>query len=92
MTTWSQPSSPGFPPAGYAGRRLHESFDSNEPITSETALQLIDFHPGILSTIAVAFRERMLQNEAKRSDSVNYALEFPVSFTGKEAVVGFFTL
>ncbi|KAF9364118.1 RHO1 GDP-GTP exchange protein 2 [Mortierella sp. NVP85] len=86
MTTWSQPSSPGFPPTAYAGRRLHESFDSNEPITSETALQLIDFHPGILSTIAVAFREKMLQNEAKRSDSVNYALEFPVSFTGKEAV------
>lgn len=85
-TTWSQPSSPGFPPVNY-GRRLHESFDSAEPtITSEAALQLLDFHPGILSTIAVAFREKMLQNEVKRLESANYGLEFPVTFTGKEAV------
>jgi hypothetical protein len=50
---------------------------------------LIDFNPGILSTIAVAFRQRMLENESKRKESASYGLEFPVTFTGKEAVVCF---
>ncbi|KAG0365117.1 RHO1 GDP-GTP exchange protein 2, partial [Gamsiella multidivaricata] len=79
-TTWSQPSSPGFPPASYLGE------GSEATHLSEAALHLIDFNPGILSTIAVAFREKMLQNEAKRVESANYGLEFPVTFTGKEAV------
>ncbi|KAF9398103.1 RHO1 GDP-GTP exchange protein 2 [Mortierella sp. AD011] len=56
------------------------------PSASTKAQLLIDFNPGILSTIAVAFRQRMLDNEAKRSESTNYGLEFPVTFTGKEAV------
>lgn len=54
---------------------------------SEAGRLLIDFNPGLLSTIAVAFREKMLQNEAKRLESANYGLEFPVTFTGKETVV-----
>ncbi|KAF9918737.1 RHO1 GDP-GTP exchange protein 2, partial [Lobosporangium transversale] len=87
QTTWSQPSSPGFPPPSYLGQYgLQESFDDNESSISEAARLLIDFNPGILSTIAVAFREKMLQNESKRLESVNYGLEFPVTFTGKEAV------
>ncbi|KAI1316398.1 RHO1 GDP-GTP exchange protein 2 [Mortierella claussenii] len=89
QTTWSQPSSPGFPPSSYPGQHggLHESFEGNEsPVLSEAAMQLIDFNPGILSTIAVAFREKMLQSESKRLESVTYGLEFPVIFTGKEAV------
>ncbi|KAG0272112.1 hypothetical protein BGZ95_012155 [Linnemannia exigua] len=47
---------------------------------------LIDFNPGILSTLAVAFRQKMLENEYKRKESESYGLEFPVTFTGKEAV------
>ncbi|KAF9900759.1 hypothetical protein EC991_006914 [Linnemannia zychae] len=47
---------------------------------------LIDFNPGILSTLAVAFRQEMLENESKRKESESYGLEFPVTFTGKEAV------
>ncbi|KAF9903889.1 RHO1 GDP-GTP exchange protein 2 [Linnemannia zychae] len=85
-TSWSQPSSPGFPPQSFNGH-LHESIESNEPVyISEAAHQLIDFNPSILSTIAVAFREKMLQNESKRLESVNYDLEFPCTFTGKETV------
>ncbi|KAF8924113.1 RHO1 GDP-GTP exchange protein 2 [Dissophora ornata] len=82
-TSWSQPSSPGFPPASYTG----QGGEGGEPAyLSEAALKLIDFNPGILSTIAVAFREKMLQNESKRLESATYRLEFPVTFTGKEAV------
>ncbi|KAF9318836.1 RHO1 GDP-GTP exchange protein 2 [Podila horticola] len=85
-TSWSQPSSPGFPPSPYIAHNnsIHDVDD--EAYLSEAARLLVDFHPGILSTIAVAFREKMLQNEAKRLDSVNYGLEFPVTFTGKETV------
>ncbi|KAG0201531.1 RHO1 GDP-GTP exchange protein 2 [Mortierella sp. GBA30] len=87
-TSWSQPSSPGFPPSIYRGSHgLQEPGDSNDSAClSDTALLLLDFNPGILSTIAVAFREKMLQNEAKRLESANYGLEFPVTFTGKETV------
>ncbi|KAF9109928.1 RHO1 GDP-GTP exchange protein 2 [Mortierella sp. AM989] len=83
-TTWSQPSSPCFPPSsynGYGGPNGSESI----PL-SEAALQLLDFNPGILSTIAVAFSEKMLHNEAKRKEALQYALGFPATFTGKEAV------
>lgn len=36
----------------------------------------------------------MLENESKRKESESYGLEFPVTFTGKEAVVScpFFTV
>ncbi|KAF9087415.1 RHO1 GDP-GTP exchange protein 2 [Mortierella sp. AD031] len=86
QTSWSQPSSPGFPPQSFTGY-LQESVESNEPVyVSEAARLLIDFNPSILSTIAVAFREKMLQNEAKRLDSVKYGLDFPCTFTGKETV------
>ncbi|KAG0267171.1 RHO1 GDP-GTP exchange protein 2, partial [Mortierella polycephala] len=66
----------------------HGNQDSGEEpaYLSEAARLLIDFNPGVLSTIAVAFREKMLQNEAKRLESANYGLEFPVTFTGKETV------
>ncbi|KAF9919873.1 RHO1 GDP-GTP exchange protein 2 [Linnemannia zychae] len=85
-TSWSQPSSPGFPPQSFNGH-LQESVEPHEPVyISEAARLLIDFNPGILSTIAVAFREKMLQNESKRLESVNYGLEFPCTFTGKETV------
>ncbi|KAF9149587.1 RHO1 GDP-GTP exchange protein 2 [Linnemannia schmuckeri] len=85
-TSWSQPSSPGFPPQPFNGQ-LQESVESNEPVyISEAARLLLDFNPSILSTIAVAFREKMLQNESKRLESVNYDLEFPCTFTGKETV------
>ncbi|KAF9118650.1 RHO1 GDP-GTP exchange protein 2, partial [Mortierella sp. GBA39] len=85
-TSWSQPSSPGFPPLSFNGQ-LQESVESGEPVyISEAARLLLDFNPSILSTIAVAFREKMLQNESKRLESVNYDLEFPCTFTGKETV------
>lgn len=92
-TAWSQPSSPGFPPSPYTANQgaIHENgeLDSQDSSSlSEAARLLIDFNAGILSTIAVAFREKMLQNESKRLESANYGLEFPVTFTGKEAVVG----
>jgi hypothetical protein len=88
-TSWSQPSSPGFPPQSFNGQ-LQESVESGEPVfISEAARLLFDFNPSILSTIAVAFREKMLQNESKRLESVNYDLEFPCTFTGKETVVCF---
>ncbi|KAF8975101.1 RHO1 GDP-GTP exchange protein 2 [Entomortierella lignicola] len=80
-TSWSQPSSPGFPPSSYNGGLNDESLQ-----LSEAALQLTDFNPGILSTIAVAFSSRMLQNETKRKESEDYNLGFLVTFTGKEAV------
>ncbi|KAF9974865.1 RHO1 GDP-GTP exchange protein 2 [Actinomortierella ambigua] len=99
QNSWSQPSSPGFPPphqgAGlgynsssdqYSYEHRHQYPYQYQQYVSEEARQLIDFNPGILSTIAVAFREKMLQNEVKRSESVNYGLEFPVTFTGKEAI------
>ncbi|KAG0047494.1 RHO1 GDP-GTP exchange protein 2 [Gryganskiella cystojenkinii] len=89
-TAWSQPSSPGFPPSPYTAHRsaLHEQGegDGQDSPLSESARLLIDFNAGILSTIAVAFRQKMLQNESKRLESANYGLEFPVTFTGKEAV------
>lgn len=86
QTSWSQPSSPGFPPQSFNGQ-LQESVESGEPVyISEAARLLLDFNPSILSTIAVAFREKMLQNESKRLESVNYDLEFPCTFTGKETV------
>ncbi|KAG0297818.1 hypothetical protein BGZ97_004220 [Linnemannia gamsii] len=56
------------------------------PSLSVAGRLLIDFNPGILSTIAVAFRQKMLENESKRKESASYGLEFPVTFTGKEAV------
>ncbi|KAF9921762.1 RHO1 GDP-GTP exchange protein 2 [Linnemannia zychae] len=56
------------------------------PSLSMAGRLLIDFNPGLLSTIAVAFRQKMLENEAKRKESESYGLEFPVTFTGKEAV------
>ncbi|KAG0291667.1 RHO1 GDP-GTP exchange protein 2 [Linnemannia gamsii] len=85
-TSWSQPSSPGFPPQSFNGQ-LQESVESGEPVyISEAARLLFDFNPSVLSTIAVAFREKMLQNESKRLESVNYDLEFPCTFTGKETV------
>ena len=73
----------------YNGKHgLQEPGEGIEPVyLSEAARLLIDFNPGLLSTIAVAFREKMLQNEAKRLESANYGLEFPVTFTGKETVV-----
>ncbi|KAG0018570.1 hypothetical protein BGZ80_007014 [Entomortierella chlamydospora] len=87
---WSQPSSPGYPPNSYTHDSLRGSigsFPSHFPIyLPQEAQLLIDFNPGILSTIAVAFRQRMLDNETKRSESTSYGLEFPVTFTGKEAV------
>ncbi|KAF9570825.1 RHO1 GDP-GTP exchange protein 2 [Mortierella alpina] len=88
QTSWSQPSSPGFPPSVYNGKHgLQEPGECSEPVyLSEAGRLLIDFNPGLLSTIAVAFREKMLQNEAKRLESANYGLEFPVTFTGKETV------
>ncbi|ORZ26525.1 hypothetical protein BCR41DRAFT_368571 [Lobosporangium transversale] len=70
----------------------HGSFSSSNfsnltpPFLSLEAQQLLDFNPGLLSTIAVAFRQKMLNNESKRSESECYGLEFPVTFTGKEAV------
>ncbi|KAF9436303.1 RHO1 GDP-GTP exchange protein 2 [Entomortierella beljakovae] len=79
QTTWSQPSSPGFPPSSYNGH--HDSLQ-----LSEAALLLLSFNPGILSTIAVAFSQKMLGNEDKRKETANYQLGFPVTFTGKEAV------
>jgi len=93
QTAWSQPSSPGFPPSPYTAHQgaIHENGDLDSQDSgslSEAARLLIDFNAGILSTIAVAFREKMLQNESKRLESANYGLEFPVTFTGKEAVVG----
>lgn len=73
---------------------MHGSFNSHNSITRTPSLSiagrlLIDFNPGILSTIAVAFRQKMLENESKRKESESYGLEFPVTFTGKEAVVSF---
>ncbi|KAG0291633.1 RHO1 GDP-GTP exchange protein 2, partial [Dissophora globulifera] len=88
QTTWSQPSSPIFPPSSNLGQRHSGSGEGGIDTVqlSEAALQLLDFNPGLLSTIAVAFREKMLQNEDKRLESAIYGLEFPVTFTGKEAV------
>ncbi|KAG0309254.1 RHO1 GDP-GTP exchange protein 2 [Dissophora globulifera] len=75
------------------GGGIHGSFSENHyggpplpmPLSYE-AQHLLDFNPGILSTIAVAFRQKMLDNECKRSESQRYGLEFPVTFTGKEAI------
>ncbi|KAG0290145.1 hypothetical protein BGZ96_006363 [Linnemannia gamsii] len=70
---------------------MHGSFNSHHSIARTPSLSvagrlLIDFNPGVLSTIAVAFRQKMLENESKRKESASYGLEFPVTFTGKEAV------
>ncbi|KAF9204689.1 RHO1 GDP-GTP exchange protein 2 [Haplosporangium sp. Z 27] len=91
-SNWSQPPSPGYTPSiPRSQNSLHGSFSSHSSFNPTPYLPpevelLIDFNPGILSTIAVAFRQKMLDNEAKRTESANYALEFPVTFTGKEAV------
>ncbi|KAF9273584.1 RHO1 GDP-GTP exchange protein 2 [Mortierella alpina] len=87
----SQSSSSSVPPSPYSTHfsAYNGAFDAPyawTPPLSTAAQLLIDFNPGILSTIAVAFRQRMLNNETKTSESANYALEFPVTFTGKEAV------
>ncbi|KAK5816813.1 hypothetical protein F5H01DRAFT_187035 [Linnemannia elongata] len=91
-SNWSQPSSPCFSHSSFGSRSsIHGSFNSHNSITRTPSLSiagrlLIDFNPGILSTIAVAFRQKMLENESKRKESESYGLEFPVTFTGKEAV------
>ncbi|KAF9934943.1 RHO1 GDP-GTP exchange protein 2 [Mortierella alpina] len=87
----SQPSSSSVPPSPYSAHFgvYNGAIDTPYawmPPLSTAAQLLIDFNPGLLSTIAVAFRQRMLNNESKTSESANYALEFPVTFTGKEAV------
>ncbi|KAG0237768.1 RHO1 GDP-GTP exchange protein 2 [Mortierella sp. GBA43] len=92
-SSWVQ-SPQSFRSGSISHGSLHGSFSSgqyNYPVISTPPLSrdgqlLLDFNPGILSTIAVAFRQKMLDNEAKRSESENYGLEFPVTFTGKEAV------
>ncbi|KAF9360376.1 hypothetical protein BGX26_009622 [Mortierella sp. AD094] len=88
--SWSQPSSPGYPPSSFTHNSMRgslSSFSSHSSIYLPPEAQLlIDFNPGILSTIAVAFRQKMLDNETKRSESTSYGLEFPVTFTGKEAI------
>ncbi|KAF9105265.1 hypothetical protein BGX27_009707 [Mortierella sp. AM989] len=90
--SWSQPSSPGYPPTSFTTLgTVHESLNSRSsfsdaPYFPPEAQLLIDFNPGILSAMAVAFRQRMLENETKRSESTDYGLEFPVTFTGKEAI------
>ncbi|KAF9584155.1 RHO1 GDP-GTP exchange protein 2 [Lunasporangiospora selenospora] len=53
---------------------------------SKEAQLLIDFNPGLLSTIAVAFRQKMLDNGSKRSELQSYGLKSPVAFTGKDAI------
>ncbi|KAG0206241.1 RHO1 GDP-GTP exchange protein 2 [Mortierella sp. GBA30] len=90
---WSYLSSPSVPPSPFStsfgpDRVLTESqcAPARAPRLSIAAQLLIDFNPGVLSTIAVAFRQKMLANEFKRLESANYGLEFPVTFTGKEAV------
>ncbi|KAF9582187.1 RHO1 GDP-GTP exchange protein 2 [Lunasporangiospora selenospora] len=93
-TQWSQASTPTTPtfsytgtqPPSYQGPLQHRLSLERSPYLALPAQSLINFHPGILSTIAVAFREKMLQNEIKRQESEYYGLEFPVTFTGKEAV------
>ncbi|KAG0250360.1 RHO1 GDP-GTP exchange protein 2 [Mortierella polycephala] len=92
MSSWSQPSSPAYPPSpfkasfGIYGSSEDQFIHPSTPSVSTAAQLLIDFNPGILSTIAVAFRQKMMDNEAKRLESANYGLEFPVTFTGKEAI------
>ncbi|KAF9189116.1 RHO1 GDP-GTP exchange protein 2 [Haplosporangium sp. Z 11] len=91
-SNWSQPSSPAYPPSpfkasfGIYGSSEDQFIHPSTPTISSAAKLLIVFNPGILSTIAVAFRQRMMDNEAKRLESANYGLEFPVTFTGKEAI------
>ncbi|KAG9325130.1 hypothetical protein KVV02_006792 [Mortierella alpina] len=87
----SQSSSSSVPPSPYSAHfgvynGVIDTPYAWMPPLSTAAQLLIDFNPGLLSTIAVAFRQRMLNNESKTSESANYALEFPVTFTGKEAV------
>ncbi|KAF9947103.1 RHO1 GDP-GTP exchange protein 2 [Mortierella alpina] len=91
LSSGSQSSASSVPPTPYSSYfGLHNGVIDTPyawtPPLSTAAQLLIDFNPGLLSTIAVAFRQRMLNNETKTSESANYALEFPVTFTGKEAV------
>ncbi|KAI1296262.1 RHO1 GDP-GTP exchange protein 2 [Mortierella claussenii] len=93
-STWMQSSPTGGSTGSLSTHdSIHGSFSSSQynamttpPYLSLEAQLLLDFTPGILSTIAVAFRQKMLDNESKRSESESYGLEFPVTFTGKEAV------
>ncbi|KAI8603739.1 hypothetical protein EDD21DRAFT_15383 [Dissophora ornata] len=90
--SWSQSSLSSHTLGSYSTHSsIHGSFNSHyshpPPLQLSTRAQLlIDFNPSILSTIAVAFRQQMLDNESKRSESESYGLEFPVTFTGKEAI------